>query len=353
MNANDTAELQRATSRVMSPLEGLSLDLGDRNPPMKPTAEMLSIKGKHAQVIYLDPRRVEPLPFNPRKRNSPGFTPESLRALGASIKKIGQQQACLVCRSTSPDFDAKLVDGERRFLACKLGEMKLKVVVNDNLDPNDEETLHALSVANNFNREPHTSLEVAHAVSRMKNGAKLSAEEIATVVGRTAAWVYQHLSLLKLHPEVQEMLVTAPTTETKGRKKRSCLLSFNVGLKLSDDAYSHDDQLRFAKEIITSEMSDAEAFRFLDNERRKRGLPLKSLEGQPGRKFSTLQNLADKAEHTFGRYIDMTDPEVNKMISNQSPEVRSNLAKKIRIVGTSLLGLANLVFKEKAPSAGD
>ena len=340
MDQSDAEVLKKVTD----PLQGVSLELVVKNPPLAPTPQATSIRGKHDQVIFIDPRRVEPLPFNPRKRNSPGFTSESLRVLGSAIKLTGQLQACSVCRSTDPNFDAKLIDGERRFLACKMAGIMLLVVVNEKIDPNDEETLHALSVAHNFNREPHTCIEVAHAVSRMKIGAKMDAEDIAIAVGKTSAWVYQHLSLLRLHQSVQEMLVTPP----EKNNKRSYLLSFSIGIMLTNEAYSQEEQLGLANEIVKSQMSDAEARRFLDNELRKKGLSTKTRTG-PKKLFTSLHNLADKAEHTFGRYLDMTAQEITKMVSSQTPEARSELAKKIRIVGTSLQGLADVIAGKKIP----
>ncbi|HZY72959.1 MAG TPA: ParB/RepB/Spo0J family partition protein [Edaphobacter sp.] len=148
-------------------------------------------------VEEFDPQRVRPLPSQPRKR----FT--GIRELAESIKEAGQITPGIVTPITDdPKYDVQLVDGERRLRACKMAQIPFRAEVREGADP---EALFAASFAANFGKQDHDAIEIAEALARIQKSGK-TIEQMARLAGKSTTWVSQHLSLLKLHPWVQEML---------------------------------------------------------------------------------------------------------------------------------------------------
>ena len=73
------------------------------------------------------------------------------------------------------------------------------------------------SIVSNFVREPHTPLEIAHAVARLLKSTKKKRtyNEIARMFGRSVGWVRYHHDLLKLAPEVHGLM--SPTVDEDNR----------------------------------------------------------------------------------------------------------------------------------------
>jgi ParB/RepB/Spo0J family partition protein len=153
-------------------------------------------------------RRVRPMPDQPREY----FDQDALRELADSIAAVGQ----IVPAQVHPlvgdrHHDYELIDGQRRWHAVQMaGKDCLKVEVLDEPDP---ERRYAISVAANFSRQGHHPMEVARALGRMQK--TMTADMIATVIGMSTHYVYQYLSLLKLHPDVQDAM--HPTVPKENR----------------------------------------------------------------------------------------------------------------------------------------
>ncbi len=318
-----------------------------KNPPLPQEPVVISIKGKHKQTIFLDPRRVKPLPQQPRWEDNPGFSKESLTALGESIAATGQMQATKVCVSTDPNYDAQLYDGERRHQGCLLEKVMLECDINEELDDTMMRVLFLKSVVSNFGRESHTPLENAYACQRLIDEFNYSAEEVAKAVCHPKSWVYMHLGLLKLAPQVQVLLTTPvelPKRDGAGRQ-RTMSLSRPTASRLV--GFDEDHQVLLAAQIIQQNMDDAQAKRFIVAEKRKLGISTTSSAQRPKELFISLGKLAHRNVHLFGIYLDMTPKEIQAMIESHNQPDRNKLAKQVFYLASCLNDVGRLISGKK------
>jgi ParB/RepB/Spo0J family partition protein len=150
-------------------------------------------------VLRVPLNRVRPMPDQPREH----FDKRALEELAASIEAVGQLQPAPVARvKGDPRHDFELIDGQRRWHACAMAGLDtLLVMVVDEPDP---EKRFALSVVANFARQGHHPMEIARACRRMRT--MMTVDQVAAALGKGPAYVHQHLSLLKLHPDLQDAM---------------------------------------------------------------------------------------------------------------------------------------------------
>jgi ParB/RepB/Spo0J family partition protein len=149
-------------------------------------------------IRKFDPERVRPLPGQPRKRFA------GIAELAESIREIGQIAPGAVTLVKGDDqFDAQLIDGERRLRACRQAGVKFRAEVHDG---KDDEELFALSLAANFGKQNHDPIEIAEGLGRLRKAGK-TLEQMARIMGHSIAWCYTYLSLLELDKETQALLI--------------------------------------------------------------------------------------------------------------------------------------------------
>ena len=179
------------------------------------------------------------------------FDARDMGDLAASIEEIGQQTPIVVKIITGDSKHSfELVDGERRWIACGMAGVDTMLAWVRPIADTDEQFI--ASVVGNFGRSDHTALEISQAVDRIRKSKRmqeLSAGEqvarIAKIFARSEPWVYSHLAILRLHPEVQAMM--APTIPEEER------LSHTLGVFIS--SLHHDIQLKIAKVVLAKKMS--------------------------------------------------------------------------------------------------
>lgn len=142
------------------------------------------------------------------------FREAALKALATSIKKTGQRQPITVRKrraGASPPFE--IIDGERRWRACKLAGIPTIRVDIEGRDLSRHADQHMLSLASNFMREGHTHMEISSAVQYQVEAATeagmsrgQAVQELVESIGKSEAWVYQYLQLQGLCTEMQERL---------------------------------------------------------------------------------------------------------------------------------------------------
>ncbi len=143
--------------------------------------------------------QIEPNPFQPRRQ----FDDEGLKELAESIRGSGVVQPVLLRPAPGQDGRYQLVAGERRWRAAKLAELETVPAVIRPLG--DRDTLE-MALTENLLREDLNPLEVAHAYQALQEQHGLSHEEIADRLGINRSTVTNTLRLLRLPPEVQELL---------------------------------------------------------------------------------------------------------------------------------------------------
>jgi ParB/RepB/Spo0J family partition protein len=200
------------------------------------------------RVYLLDSARVKPFALNPRKRFA------GIQKLADSIRLVGQITPVVVRRSADPDFDAELVDGERRLRACLKAGLKVRAIFE--AEDATAEAIFERSVAANFCRQPHDTVEVMRAVCAMRALGR-SAEEIQAITGRSDCWVYQHLALRKLAPQVLKKLLPVVHGTKTERRQAGKRLSFNNAQLLA--RLPREVQLELVKLIEERELRNSAA----------------------------------------------------------------------------------------------
>jgi ParB/RepB/Spo0J family partition protein len=173
-------------------------------------------------IAKFDPHRVKPLPYQPRKHYF-----GELRELAESIDEIGQTTAGLVTLiEGDADYDAQLVDGERRLRACRMIDAKFRAEV---VEPDSDDNIFAKSFAANFGRQSHDAVEIAEALDRLRKAGR-TVPQLARIAGKSQPWVYQHLRVIELHPEVRALMVPNPRRANSGMRLASMVENFAVQL---------------------------------------------------------------------------------------------------------------------------
>lgn len=162
------------------------------------------------------------------------FKKSALKSLALSIQEVGQRTPIEVRELPEGDTHRyEIIDGERRWRACQLGEIPtIRICIET--APIVHQEQHFLSVISNFHREGHTHIEISAALQyqvECAQGQKGIIRKLASNLGKSEPWVYQYLSLQNLVPELQ--VVMHPETPDKE------LLRFNEALVLASIPDAH------------------------------------------------------------------------------------------------------------------
>lgn len=140
---------------------------------------------------------IEPNREQPRK----DFNEEQLRELSESIRQYGVLQPLLVQKK---DNYYELVAGERRWRAAKLAGLKeVPVVIREY----SKQQAMEIALIENVQRADLNPIEEAAAYQQLMQEFGLKQEELAQRVSKNRATITNSMRLLKLAPEVQQMLV--------------------------------------------------------------------------------------------------------------------------------------------------
>jgi ParB family chromosome partitioning protein len=129
------------------------------------------------------------------------FDEAALDELAASIKSQGLIQPIVVRDVGRGQYE--LIAGERRWRAAKkAGLTEIPAVIRDI----PAQSVLAIALIENIQREELTALEEAHALRRLIDEFKLSQQQAADAVGRSRAAVANLLRLLELPATIRELL---------------------------------------------------------------------------------------------------------------------------------------------------
>lgn len=140
---------------------------------------------------------IRPGQYQPRHH----FDEAALEELAASIKAQGLIQPIVVRALGRGQYE--LVAGERRWRAAKIaGLVEIPAVVRDI----PSQSVLAVALIENIQREELTALEEANALRRLIDEFRLSQQQAADAVGRSRAAVANLLRLLELPEAIRELL---------------------------------------------------------------------------------------------------------------------------------------------------
>lgn len=188
-------------------------------------------KEEQKDTLVLKTSQLEPNKDQPRKK----FDEEAIEELAASIKQYGIIQPIIVCKKG--DY-YQIIAGERRWRAAKkAGVREVPVVVKEYSDKEIAE----ISLIENIQREDLNPIEEAKSYKLLIDEYKLTQEELSERVSKSRTEIANKMRLLKLHDEVQKMLIGGELSAGHAR----ALLGLEV----------KKDQLAVAKEIVEKSLS--------------------------------------------------------------------------------------------------
>lgn len=183
--------------------------LADEPPLPDARVPRFAAQGQHPVPVH----QVAANPLNTRsiKPDSP-----TILEIASSIEKHGQLQACTVVHRKAflaifPEYEAAIDDapfvqvtgGRRRIALLQLG-MLMDIAIKDDLAETREQFVGA-TAAENIDREDYDAIEEALAVQLLVKEAGSTAAA-GERLSRTKTWVVQRTNLLKLAPQVQQVI---------------------------------------------------------------------------------------------------------------------------------------------------
>lgn len=152
-------------------------------------------------------RDIRENPFQPRKV----FDKESLQELAQSIKEYGILQP-IILRKKGTKFE--IVVGERRFRAAKLANL---TVVPSVIRDFDDIKMMELAILENLQREDLTPIEEAEAYHSLMEHLGLTQEELSKRLGKSRPHIANHVRLLTLPKDIQNLVNDGKLTMGHGR----------------------------------------------------------------------------------------------------------------------------------------
>lgn len=146
---------------------------------------------------------IMPNPHQPRA----AFDQVALQELADSIRQHGVLQPPVVMQLPSGDY--QLIAGERRVRAAKLVGLQTVPVVIKDVSPQAQ---LELALIENIQRADLDPIEEARAYATLESQFKLTHGQIAERVGKSRSTISELLGLLRLPPEVQELVAAKQLT---------------------------------------------------------------------------------------------------------------------------------------------
>jgi ParB family chromosome partitioning protein len=163
--------------------------------------------GTEETIQEIKLKDLRPNPYQPRKN----FEQEAIDELKASILEHGILQP-LVVRKSIKGFE--IVVGERRFRAAMEAKLESVPAVVRELT---EQQMMELAVLENLQREDLNSIEEALAYQTLMEKLKLTQEEVAKRLGKSRPHIANHVRLLSLPANIQELISKGKISMGHGR----------------------------------------------------------------------------------------------------------------------------------------
>jgi ParB family chromosome partitioning protein len=140
------------------------------------------------------------------------FDPEALEELAQSIRSQGLILPLVVRPITSSRYE--IIAGERRWRASQIAGLTSVSCLVRNF--NDEQAA-AVCTIENIQRQDLNPIEEAHAYARLVQEFSYHHDEVAAIVGKSRTQISNFLRLLKLHPDVQQLLMNQELSAGHGK----------------------------------------------------------------------------------------------------------------------------------------
>ncbi|MDH5656077.1 MAG: ParB/RepB/Spo0J family partition protein [Spirochaetia bacterium] len=144
----------------------------------------------------IDINKLSPNPEQPRKK----FVQQELEELAATLHNVGLIEP-IVVRKMDDRF--QIISGERRWRACKIAGFKKIPCVIKNV--NDIQALE-MGIIENIQREELSPIEEARAYDHLIEKTGIKPGDLSARVGKDRSTITNLLRLLKLPPEIIELI---------------------------------------------------------------------------------------------------------------------------------------------------
>ncbi len=174
---------------------GLSALIGEADPDLSRSANDRGRGGREIPIEFLRAN-----PYQPRHV----FGDEELEDLTNSIREKGVLQP-IVVRPVAGQVNAyEIVAGERRWRAAQRAKLhQIPVVIKD---LTDAEALE-VAIIENVQRADLNPVEEASGYQALMDQFRYTQEQLSNVIGKSRSYIANTLRLLKLPPNVREMLL--------------------------------------------------------------------------------------------------------------------------------------------------
>ncbi len=163
--------------------------------------------GNEENVQEIKVNELRPNPYQPRKH----FQQEAIDELKDSILEHGILQP-LVVRKSIKGYE--IVVGERRFRAAKEAKLETVPAVVRELT---EQQMMELAILENLQREDLNPIEEAMAYQTLMEKLKLTQEEVAKRLSKSRPHIANHVRLLSLPANIQELISNGKISMGHGR----------------------------------------------------------------------------------------------------------------------------------------
>lgn len=200
------------------------------------------------EVQEIEVASIAPNRYQPREE----FDEAALSELTESVQRYGVLQPVLLRKL--PQGGYELIAGERRLRAAKgAGLDKIPALVREY---NDSE-ISEIALIENLQREDLSVLEEARAYQRLLTEFGLTQEELAGRLGRSRSHLANIMRLLKLVPQVQELLGSGVLTV--GQARPLLALPEELQQQAADFIQEHDLNARQCEELAKKLAADPTA----------------------------------------------------------------------------------------------
>jgi ParB family transcriptional regulator, chromosome partitioning protein len=166
-----------------------------------------NVDAKEEAVQEIGLKELRPNPYQPRKV----FEPEAIEELKESIIEHGILQP-IIARKSIKGYE--IVVGERRYRAAKAAKLdKVPVVVRELTD----KQMMELAVLENLQREDLSPIEEGNAYQLLMDKLDLTQEQLAKRLGKSRPHIANHIRLLSLPPQIQQLIIDDKITMGHGR----------------------------------------------------------------------------------------------------------------------------------------
>ncbi|MFA5095323.1 MAG: ParB/RepB/Spo0J family partition protein [Candidatus Paceibacterota bacterium] len=287
----------------MKPEQEVALDLLHTN-------SISDLKSKvvvsEAKICEIPIGLIRPFADQPRKY----FNKDGLIALMESMKAVGQKRPIWVRPIIDGQYCFELIDGERRYRSCLLGN--IPTILAYVMDVKSKEEQFICSVVANFGSELHTPLEITFALAyirdflmrqeKIENSAAI--EKVAIIVAHSKSWVYQYLGFTRLCQTVQDFM-----NERK--------ISFQIGVALSN--FTPEAQIEKASYIIEHKLPLRKALHYIRSNRTAESLAGTSKNRRsPSKDYEILMRVINRLRTDTETILDMKQQEVERIFKERS-----------------------------------